>query len=320
VSKYGKIPIPTLFIDINTLGPDPGGMSLDQEMVARALRRASLEAAEMVRGVWVATAKGLGLDSDGDYIRGIEVSGQIEIDEIDVRPGAEVIEFLVTVTNTSKIANLVEEGHEAYSLVEKIRWGATPRMKRNKKGEWYLTIPFQHGAYRSEAAIERGGITNRARRTMMPQEVYAEARKLKPSRALNAGLQYTESGQYVAADRYKWGGRLATPRGKAASAVLPIAAKAAEMDRKQAAGATLYQAASRYGGMVKMSGGKGHTSYLTFRVITQKSRGWRIPARAGLYIARRLLQRVEGGELGTAIANLVDARLRAAVTPGGEAP
>ncbi len=314
--KFDKLPIPSLIIDINTAGPDPEGMSLDQAMVARMLRRASLEAGEMIRGTWIATAKGLGLDSDGDYIRGIEANGQIDIDEIDIRPGAEVIEFLVTVTNTSKIANIVEEGHDAFSLVEKIRWGATPRMKRNKKGEWFLTIPFQHSAYRSESTIERTGITGRARRTMMPQEVYAEARKLKPSRALNAGLQYTESGQYVAADRYKWGGRLATPRGRASSAVIPIASKDAEMARKQAAGAKLYQAANRYGGMVKMSGGKGHTSYLTFRVITQKSRGWRIPARAGLYIAKRLLQRLEGGELGTAIANLVDTRLRAAIASG----
>ena len=320
MSKLGKIPIPKLIIDINTRGPDPEGMSLDQEAMVRALRRASLEAAEIVRGTWIATAKGLGLDSDGDYIRGIEAEGQIEVDEIDIRPGAEVIEFLVTVRNTAKIASIVEEGHAAFSLVDSIRWGATPRMKRSKKGVWYLTIPFQHSAYRSEAAIARGGITNRARRTMMPQEVYAEARKLKPSRGLNAGLQHDSRGQYVAADRYKWGSRLGTPRGKAASAVVPIAESPAEMTKKMTAGARLYTAAGRFGGMVKMSGGKGHTSYLTFRVITQNSRGWRIPARAGLYIARRLLERVESGELGTTIANLVDARMRAAVASGEGSP
>ena len=292
--NIGQIPIPTISMDINVSGDRPEDSVVDPAAVLRALRRASLESAEMVKAAWVLIAQRSGINSDGDYVNGITVDGRVEVTEGN--SSADIIEQVVTVTNTDPNASIVEDGHGSYSLVDKIRWGQTPKMKRTKDGTWYLTIPFRHSAYRSAKQQASGGVTARAQRTMMPSFVYNAAKKLAPSSGLNAGKQYTASGQYRAADRYRWGGRLGSQvsGGRMGGALIP----------------------SRYQGMVKMSGGKGHTAYLTFRIITQKSKGWIIPAKAGLKIAARLLAQIESGELGRAIAELINVRMLEAVASG----
>jgi len=292
--NVGQIPIPTISMDIDVSGERPEDSMVDPAKVIMALRRASLESAELVKAAWVLIAQRAGVSSDGDYINGITVDGRVEVTEGN--SSADLVEQIVTITNTDPNASTIENGHGAYSQVDRIRWGATPKMKRTKDGTWYLTIPFRHSAYRSAKQQAIGGITPRAQRTMMPAYVYNQAKNLSPSRGLNAGKQYTASGQYRAADRYRWGGRLGS----------------------QVVGGRLNGAliASRYQGMVKMSGGKGHNAYLTFRIMTQKSKGWIMPAKAGLHIAERLLAQVEGGELGRAIAELIDLRMREAVASG----
>lgn len=303
----GKIPIPKIVLDVDHVD---NSTPFDASLVGMALRRASFESAELVRAAWIGIAQESSAGSD--YLRGIQADGRIEVTEMDANPDANLIEAMITITNTAKDASTVEDGHGGYSQVDRVRWGQTPRMKRAKDGTWYLTIPFQHSTYRSPKQLVAGGFTMSALRTMMPAAVYAQAKKLKPSRGLNAGLQHTPSGQYRAADRYQWGSRLNMDNVRGVRGGT-IARPAMNMFGGQSTPGTTNVDASRFQGMVKMSGGKGHNSYLTFRVMTQKSKGWRMPAKAGLRIAARLLAEIEHGELGRAINDLVQARLRAAI-------
>ena len=312
--RIGKLPIPTISLDVDLGGDHPEDAMVDPAAVGVALQRASLESAEMVKAAWIGIAIELGLNSDGDYINGIAVNGQISVSTPTMGTG-DMMEATVTVTNTSQMASVVEDGHGAYSMVDRIRWGQTPKMKRTKDGTWYLTIPFRHSAYRSPAQMDTGGVTQRALRTMMPSPIYNQAKKLAPSRGLNAGKQYTASGQYRAADRYRWGGRLDTGNTRNVSGGTIAKPAMRNLDGRQTPEMTRVTV-SRFQGMVKMSGGKGHTSYLTFRIITQKSKGWMMPAKAGYHIAAKLMQQIESGGLGRAISERVESVMRAAVMSG----
>lgn len=313
----GMPPIPRVTVQIDVVDGPEEMIPRAQAVVADALRRASFRAAEMVRTAWVATAKGLGLVSNGDYIDGIATDGRIEVTGPMMDPNADFYETMITVTNTAQHASIVEDGHGAYSLPQAIRWGATPKVKYTRKGTPYLTIPFRHRAYQTPSQQTASGMTSASKRSMMPAGVYAKAKSLARSMPLNAGPQYDARGRYRAADRYTWGGRL-----RAADAQGKGGQRGAREVGVDAKGNTLTNPAwtsSKWQGMVKM-GGVGHSAYLTFRIITPNSKGWRIPARAGHHVARQVLQEIENGELGRAIGEVLQQDITAAVESVKESP
>lgn len=306
----GPPPIPKLTITVDVVD-SMAGFTEPQRVVAQALRVASFRTAELVRNTWVSVAQELMPAATGDYLSGISVDGRIDVQGPVSDPNADWYETMITVTNTSKHASIVEDGNAAYSLPQAIRWGSTPKVKYTNKGTPYLTIPFRHRAHQSPAQQATSGMTMASRRSMMPAEVYGQAKKLAPSSGMNAGRQYDAQGRYRAADRYQWGGRLTHNVG-----IGKEARRGPRQVEASASGEALSNpswSASRWDGMVKMKGGKNHTAYLTFRIITPNSKGWRIPARAGMKIAQRVLQNIESGELGRAIATIVQADVTAAI-------
>ncbi len=313
-------PVPPVRLALDVSGDPLGSADIAEAHVRKALQRAAFEGAEMVRATWVAVAQGLGLSSTGSYINGINASGNVSVAMTESGPD---LTASVAITNTAQNADIIENGHGAYSLPQAIRWGQTPRQKRFKDGTPYLVIPFRHGAYRSVDEQVSGGTTPQGIRRMMPQSVYSQAKRLAPTERENVGPQY-RNGQFVAADRYRWGGRLSDPRrvgetverygrkdtpraqamGQKTSIDARRDARVVGVDRDGNALHNPAWTASRWSGMVRVKGGRGHTEYLTFRIITPKSKGWRIPARAGYGIVAKLTQNLEGGTLGRTLAEL----------------
>lgn len=190
------------------------------------------------------------------------------------------------ITADYRLADQIENGRPAYDLKQML--ATSTKVRRNKNGQRFLIIPFRHNT---------PGQTAHA--TDMPGHVYAMAKKLQASsvsgtgmrrsgeimgfvpgqgmQALPAAHQHanpylsdpsTKGPAMVPSKKYLWGTRLApgsmgpNPRGKV----------------------------DRFAGMVRFNttaeGSKAKSSaYMTFRVMSEKSSGWIIPARPGLKIA-----------------------------------
>lgn len=161
------------------------------------------------------------------------------------------------------LAEEIESGRPARDL--KLNIGRSKRARSNKKGVKYLIIPFQRN---TPTASGEG-----AHAPQMPPSIYKVAKSLAPSRALPAGskkpaTRLSATGFTVPQHSYDWGGRL--PAG--------LAPKKKESHQTDI-----------YAGMVRFntsSGKSKSSSYLTFRIMSENSSGWIVPARPGLYLAK----------------------------------
>ena len=81
----------------------------------------------------------------------------------------------------------------------------------------------------------------------------------------------------VAKRNYAWGARLTAGQLKAAGMT--------------------HQEAKRYAGMVKMDtstpGGAKSSAYMTFRIMMEGSKGWIVPAKPGLYLAKKVADELQ---------------------------
>lgn len=75
------------------------------------------------------------------------------------------------------LPNAIEQGVNAFD--QKEWFEKSSKVKKNKEGDWYLTIPFRHGAEETlgESTVFTGS---------MPSEVYKQAKTLKPRESLKA--------------------------------------------------------------------------------------------------------------------------------------
>lgn len=188
------------------------------------------------------------------------------------------------IVNDYKYVEDIENGRPAYDL--KVMLRTSLKVRTSKKGVRYLIIPFRHNTP-----------GNTALAGPMSPGVYAEAKELAPSRISGRTTRRSGTGAYdidsrkpirVGQRKYVWGDRLPaglTPKLKPQHKSDPTA------------------------GMVKMQANGGST-YLTFRVMTENSTGWIIPARPGYFIAKMVaasLQRTAEKDMPEAIARDLDA-------------
>lgn len=168
------------------------------------------------------------------------------------------------------------------------------KVRRTESGKRFLVIPMRHNTP-----------GNTAHAKAMPESVYGLAKAMTPSRVTATGQRPSgevthlspKSGMHPSANQtpylsnpkskqaltvnrnqYAWGGRLT-----------------AQMFKNAGMGSA---EAKRYAGIVKMDtstpGGKSKSSsYLTFRIMMEGSKGWVIPAQPGLYIARTVAQSMQ---------------------------
>ena len=189
-------------------------------------------------------------------------------------------EFSFEIYSDSPYAISIEAGMPARDLHNLL--SRSRRTRLSKKGKRYLIIPFRWGTPGTANGPRVGFGHN-----VMPQQVHDAwlSQKLgAASRIIGETTRISATGDVVPQKIYKWGGRLqqndltamgigTTFRGKTYK-THPMA------------------------GMVQMRrpGGKGggkHSQYLTFRVLSEDSPGWRVPAVPGKWPAKTVGQEIE---------------------------
>jgi hypothetical protein len=157
--------------------------------------------------------------------------------------------------NPVSYAEAVEKGVKARDLKDMLP--TAKKARRAKDGTLYLIIPFRHGTPGTVGLHP------------MPARIHAMALELYRSRVKAGHMEMSGTGYMVKRHSYNWGSKLTVQQIQDAG--LP------------------FKAQNRYQGMYKF-GNARHTSYITFRVMSQKSAGWVVPARPGIWAARTAVQ------------------------------
>lgn len=311
---------------------------VDENMLLSMLRAAALRGGEVVRVLWEQRARELRIRHTGAYVRGIAKEARIVVEnEIATEQQYAVI---IAVTNTARHASIVEDGHEAFHLPERINWAsADGKIKRRKDGSPYLIIPMRHFAFVAEAdraSADGGGsgATAHALRHMMPREVYREARQLERSYGPSGGAisevraappggvgqagRHIREGQpyrqHLAAGTYNWArgqdSRLTRPAAFHRPGQI-IGGAEPWVETRGPRGDNPAWKGSKFEGMRRM-GPAGHTTYMTWRVITPQSQGWHIPAQPGHHVAAQVASVAPA-----ALGPFVERQLAQLLTGGG---
>ena len=313
------IPLPTIHLDLS--GMENLLAHFDREQLMVALQNGAMLGGEYARGIWIRVAQGLDIRHTGAYLRGLQSSDSVRQAGSSADPSSDVWEVIVDVVNTAQHASYVEDGHEAFHLPSRINWSG-PRVKISKKGTPYLSIPFEHTAFATRSESDSGGYTTAAIKARMPEHITEQARALTYTHRLGVGPIHNAAGHFVAADRYAWGTRLRRRHtapsfimgGPGASAGGPHEPgyeehRSSRQVGKNRDGTPMVNPAwqgSKYDGLFK-AGSTGHTSYMTIRTITPNSKGWNIPAKQGLHVARSVASHLQST---TGLADTVTAGFR----------
>lgn len=185
-------------------------------------------------------------------------------------------EFSASVTTSYQGAEQIESGRPARDLKKMLDTSLKVRtvQKGRNAGKRYLIIPMQHNT------PGNGALAN-----SMPDDVYAMAAQLAPSRVSGMGRRESGTGAWDAKTRspatvpqraYQWGGKLDFYNERTF-----LAAPGASRN---------FQGMYRFD--TKGDGGKSHSTFLTFRVMMEGSSGWIVPAKPGLNIVQGVTQRL----------------------------
>ncbi|EIW6162820.1 hypothetical protein MF451_003817 [Salmonella enterica subsp. enterica serovar Saintpaul] len=186
-------------------------------------------------------------------------------------------DFSGYVEATYKYAKEIEEGRPSRDLKRML--GTSLKVRRTQKGARFLVIPFRHNLKSMPPALqEQAKALTASKVTGMTQRRSGEiiGFGMKPAKVQTQFLSNpkTHGPMMVNQAQYKWGNRIAAgffgpnPKGK-----VDIAA-----------------------GMVRMdtSSGKSKSSaYMTFRVMSEKSKGWIVPPQPGQWLARDVIQKIQ---------------------------
>jgi hypothetical protein len=154
--------------------------------------------------------------------------------------------------NPESYAEAIEKGTRERDMKEVL--ATAPKARRAKDGSLYLIIPMRHGTQSDSVGLKP-----------MPQTVYKMAKALQRSSVTGHRMEMSGTGFMVQRNTYNWGGKLT-------------------QKALQESGHS-FKEQNQFQGMYKF-GNAGHSSYMTFRILSSKSAGWVIPARPGLFPAR----------------------------------
>ena len=222
----------------------------------------------MVMRRWIENSKGVFKRSEGEYLLGIE-NGETYPYEGDIYKGA--------VINNSPHARWIEEGTKRHDMKDMLWTSAKVRI--SAKGKRYLIIPFRHGT--PSAGSHEGGIgTNRATMQTMPKSIYAMVKGLDPSHRTSAQVVYNPvTNKNVERYSYQWGGKLS--------------ANALEMAGLSDLSRRPHWKSSPYQGMVRFPRDQRSTQYMTFRVMSEDSKGWFHPGTPPMHIAKKTAEQMQ---------------------------
>lgn len=174
-------------------------------------------------------------------------------------------EFSAVVWSDYAQAEEIETGRPAKDLKKMLQ--TSTKTRTNKKGQKYLIIPMRHNTPANSALGQA-----------MPEAVYDAVRDKKEfarSKIVEQGFRRSATGHLVNRNIYQWGDRLQ-------AGLVPKLKDHHKTDK--------------YAGMVAFSTGKrgrNSSTYLTFRVMSEASSGWIVPAKPGLYLARAVTERLQ---------------------------
>jgi hypothetical protein len=199
-------------------------------------------------------------------------------------------DFSAVVQTDYKYAGEIETGRPAKDLKRML--DTSSKVRRTEDGRRFLVIPFRHntpgndahadpmptGVHAMAKAMESSLVTAIGKRNS------GEVTRLSPTAGMSASgrqsayLSNTGTKQHetVAQRSYQWGGRLTKGALKQAG-MSPAEQK-------------------RYAGLVKFNtstpGGATSSSYMTFRIMMEGSKGWIVPAQPGRFIAKNVVDQM----------------------------
>ena len=197
-------------------------------------------------------------------------------------------DFSSVIETDYKYAFEIENGRPARDLKRML--DTSMKVRISEKGKRFLVIPFRHNTAGNNAIAKAVpgavqalvGAMKLSRVTKQTERPSGERTHLSPTTGMHAsGKQSpylsnpaTKSAAMVTKNTYAWGSRLTAGMLKGA-------------------GSTKAEA-KRYAGMVKMDtstpGGAKSSSMMTFRIMMEGSKGWVVPSKPGLYLARKVAQ------------------------------
>lgn len=185
-------------------------------------------------------------------------------------------DFSGYVEATYKYAKEIEEGRPARDLKRML--GTSLKVRRTKKGSRFLVIPFRHNLanmppdLQAQAkALSASTVTG----STMRRSGEITGFGMKPAKVQTPFLSNpkTHGPMMVKQKQYQWGARIAAgffgpnPKGKT-----DIAAGMVRFDTS--------------------SGKQKSSSYMTFRVMSEKSNGWIVPPQPGQWIAKGVIAKI----------------------------
>lgn len=245
-------------------------LSVDISQLVQGLAVAQLEIAQRIAVTVDATANTV-MEEWGEAVYRATGKGGIREAERDAYRASikkrPINDHEIEIYSDYKHAAEIETGRPARDLKRML--DTSTKVRISAKGARYLIIPFRHGT--------PSATTMQA----MPKEVYAQAKGM--GKSLIVGHSWRESGLKASALRTSsalmtrsritaWGSRLGAG----------AAPKLAE-----------HHKTDQYAGMVRMNVGSGRKNnssvYLTFRVMSERSQGWIVPAQPGLFIVQKIV-------------------------------
>ena len=181
-------------------------------------------------------------------------------------------DFSAIVQSNYKLDEEIENGRPQRDLKKML--GTSLKVRVSSKGNRYLIIPFRHNTP-----------GNNAHAAAMPANIHAQASQLSPSSIIGQGTRVSGTGAYdvktkklltVPQNKYQWGQSL--PAG--------LAPKLKEHHKTD-----IYAGMKRFN--TSTPGGAKSSSFLTFRVMSEKSKGWIIPAQPGQHIAKGVVEKMQ---------------------------
>lgn len=221
-------------------------------------KHAVQESLKFIKNTWSDIATKEIKYSTGNYVQAI----QIEY-------GGE---YSGQVVNRLPYAGYVEYGVSSFDMKKML--STSHQVRVSKKGIRYLIIPFRHMTPGEHT--KQGAQNQRATAKSMPKNIYDLAKSLAKS---NVTGTYHETSKNIAspakARNYKNG--------------IPQAQR-----WKYNWGQRLTGIGGIHEGMVKMNTTGGGSQYLTFRVMSQKSRGWIHPGIEAKHLTQKTVAQVSG--------------------------
>ena len=231
------------------------------------LQEAVHTAGDHVTQEWLNVAAGKFKHSEGGYLRGI-VEG--------IKYPFQGDPLYYKIVHTKDYAKYLEHGYEPFDMKKALQ--TSDKVRISKDGKRYLVIPFEHGT--------PGSKSKRA----MPQEIYSEAKRLKPSVVAgkynegsvrqavtlnDAALLRKSNPKRVQRNGYEWGEKLTHVQG-AKLEDDSIYKNMVRFETNPNVNREKFDF-GKFGYKNETSNSMQHSLYMTFRVMMEDSEGWMNP-------------------------------------------